>query len=76
MDYDALEAAITEKAEVIIPVNLGGGFMTTIDFLKLWSAKEICSMQIVNLKSTWQSCNQLALLLIFPVPTSMHETYA
>ena len=40
MDYDQLEAAITERTKVIIPVELGG--VTTV-FFKSWKIKSICS---------------------------------
>lgn len=42
MDYDAVEAAITERTKVIIPVDLGGVPCDYDRILRLLSARKVC----------------------------------
>lgn len=43
MDYDKMEAAITEKTKAIIPVDLGGVPCDYDKILQLWKRKRLCS---------------------------------
>ena len=60
MDYEALEAAITEKTKVIIMVDLGGVPCDYDRIYEIVERKKICSTpimrfrQLLDVSSSWQ----------------------
>jgi dTDP-4-amino-4,6-dideoxygalactose transaminase len=71
MDYDALEAAITERTKAVIPVDLAGVPCDYDRILKSWRARSICS----SLKMIFRRRSEESLLWQIPhMPSALNGT--
>lgn len=57
MDYDAVEAVITENTKAIIPVDLGGIPCDYDRLMEIVKRKRICSVQRQIFKKDWPCSN-------------------